>query len=307
MKNSLILFVVMLLLLAACTAVKAKPVPVVTPQPLPYGMPIIVAHRGARSVAPENTLLAARRAFGFSAEQWELDVQLTRDGELIVLHDPGLMRTSDVLQKFPLRFFWQVKNFTLAEIKTLDAGSWYVKKDPFGEITNGALSPEEQLQIKDTGFPTLREALELTKELGWSVNVEIKDISKTPGDAVIVQKTVALIQELNMVENVLISSFKHDYLKQVKALNPNIQTAALVSEMEDPITLLRSLGADAINPDFHKIKDLGIIKEIRDAGFDVYVWTVNDENEMMQCINAGVSGIITDYPQRMVDVLVKYE
>ncbi len=307
MKNSLLLIVLIMLLLAACTAVKAKPVTQVTPQPLPYNMPIIVAHRGARSVAPENTLLAARRAYGFSAEQWELDVQLTRDGELVVLHDDGLARTSDVVKKFPWRFFWQVKNFTLAEVKTLDAGSWYLKKDPFGQIENGTLNAEEQAQIAGTDFPTLREALELTKELGWKVNVELKDVSKTPGDAVIVAKTVALIEELDMVESVLISSFKHDYLVQVKALNPAIQTAALVTEMEDPIALLKSLGADAINPNYSKITDLAIIKEIRDAGYDVYVWTVNDENEMMECINAGVSGVITDYPQRMVDVLAKYE
>ncbi len=306
MKNSLLFFGLILLLLSACTAQKAKPVVQVTPQPLSYGTPIIVAHRGARSVAPENTLLAARRAYSLSAEQWELDVQLTRDGELIVLHDPGLARTSDVVKKFPLRFFWQVKNFTLAEVKTLDAGSWYLKKDPFGQIENGMLNTEEQLQIRGTEFPTLREALELTKEFGWTVNIEIKDISNTPGDVLIVEKTVSMIEELDMVNSVLISSFKHDYLRQVKALNPAIQTAALVSEMKDPIALLQSLGADAINPDYHKITDVGIIRQIRDAGFDVYVWTVNDESEMMDCINAGVSGIITDFPQRMFDVLQDY-
>ena len=279
----------------------------VSPQPLVYNPPLIVAHRGARSVAPENTLLAAIRAYELLADQWELDVQQSRDGELIVLHDPGLARTSNVLKTFPFRPFWQVKNFTLAEIKELDAGSWYFSRDPFGEIENGSLSADDLAAFSNERIPTLREALELTKEKKWSVNIEIKDVSNTPADDEIVQKTVALIEELGMENQVIISSFKHDYLVQVKALNPSIKTAALVTKMEDPIKLLREIGADAINPDYKSIKDLSVIQTIRDAGFDVYVWTINDEQTMMRFINAGVSGIITDYPQRMSAVLEKYD
>jgi glycerophosphoryl diester phosphodiesterase len=307
MKNPLVLIVIVLLLLAGCVARKTEPTEEASPQPLLYDTPLIVAHRGTRSVAPENTLLAAQRAYELQAGQWELDVQETKDGELVVLHDPGLVRTSDAAKRFPLKFFWQVKNFTLAEVKELDAGSWYLKNDPFGEIANATVTSEDQLLIQNERFPTLREALELTKEVGWSVNVEIKDVSNTPGDADIVQKTVALIEEMDMVNQVLISSFKHDYLVQVKALNPEIKTAALVTEMEDPLKLLQDIGADAINPDYSKIKDLGIIKTIRDAGYDVYVWTINDEETMIRFINAGVSGIITDYPQRMTEVLEKYQ
>ncbi len=306
MKNTLLPVILILFVLSACAARKAQPVEPVTPQPFAYEPPIIVAHRGARSVAPENTLLAAQRAFELGANQWELDVQVSADGELVVLHDGSLWRTSNAGQVYPLRLFWQVKNFSLAEIQTLDAGSWYLKKDPFGEIATGTISSEQQAEIAGEPFPTLREALELTKTKDWSVNIELKDVSKTPGDAVIVEKTVALIEEMDMVDQVLISSFKHDYLVQVKALNPQIKTAALVGEMEDPLALLQSIGADAINPNYEKITDLGIIKTLRNAGYDVYVWTVNDPEIMMQFINAGVSGIITDYPQRMLEVLAGY-
>lgn len=279
----------------------------VTPQPLVYDPPLIVAHRGARSMAPENTLLAAARAYELLADQWELDVQESKDGELVVIHDPGMVRTSNAIQKFPFKPFWQVRNFTLAEIKELDAGSWYLTRDPFGEIESGGLSAEDQALFSNERFPTLREALEFTKEKKWSVNIEIKDVSNTPADDEIVQKTVALIEELGMEDQVIISSFKLDYLVQVKALNPSIKTAALVSKMEDPVKLLREIGADAINPDYKSIKDLSIIQTIRNAGFDVYVWTINDEQTMMRFINAGVSGIITDYPQRMSAVLERYE
>lgn len=307
MKYPIVLIILFLFLLSGCFARKNKPIEMTSPQPLAFGTPLIVAHRGARSVAPENTLLAAQRAFELQADQWELDVQETKDGELIVLHDPGLARTSDAVKRFPLRFFWQVKNFTLAEVKELDAGSWFIKKDPFNEIENGTVTAEDQITIKEENFPNLREALELTKEYDWSVNIEIKDVSGTPGDADIVQKTVALIEEMGMVNQVLISSFKHDYLVQVKAINPAIKTAALVGEMDNPIKLLQDIGADAINPDYSKISDLGIIQTIREAGFDVYVWTINDEETMIQFINAGVSGIITDYPQRMTEVLEKFQ
>lgn len=279
----------------------------VSPQPLVYAPPLIVAHRGARSVAPENTLLAARRAYEFLADQWELDVQESKDGELVVLHDPGLARTSNAFSLFPFRPFWQVRNFSLEEIRELDAGSWYLKRDPFGEIENGTLSADEQALFSNERIPTLQEALQLTADQKWSVNIEIKDVSGTPADDEIVQKTVALIEELGMEDQVIISSFKHDYLVQVKALNPAIKTAALVTKMEDPVKLLREIGADAINPDYKSIKDLSVIQTIRDAGYDVYVWTINDEQTMLRFINAGVSGIITDYPQRMVEVLERYD
>jgi glycerophosphoryl diester phosphodiesterase len=290
--------------LIGCTR---KPTLDTTPQKLLYNKPTIVAHRGARSVAPENTLLSAQRAYDFKADQWELDVQETKDGELIVLHDPGLFRTSNVSQIFPLRFFWKVKQFTLDEIKRLDAGLWYLKKDPFGEIKNGTVTADEQKLMANVTFPTLQEALQFTKGKDWSVNIEIKDISNAPGDADIVQKTVELIETMGMQEHVIISSFKIDYLKQVKQLNPELKTAVLVKKMDDPLKVLQDTGADAINPSFESIKDVSIIKTLRDAGYDVYVWTVNDEETMMTLINAGVSGVITDYPQRMLEVLEKYQ
>lgn len=304
MKPLILFMILAAIVLGGCAK---APSAVVTPQPLLYDLPTIVAHRGARSVAPENTLLSAQRAFDFHADQWELDVQESKDGELVVIHDPNFMLTSNAEQVFPMRFFWKVKNFTLAEIKQLDAGSWYLKKDPFGEIKNGTVTTAEQERMAKEPFPTLREALQFTKEKDWSVNIEIKDVSGTPGDADIVQKTVALIDEMGMQEHVIIFSFNLDYLIQVKQINPELKTAALVKKMDDPLKLLKDTGADAINPSYTSIKDLSIIKTLRDAGYDVYVWTINDEETMMKLINAGVSGIITDYPQRMTEVLEKYK
>ena len=303
MKHLIILVIAAVITLSGCVK---SPSTELSPQPLMYGLPIIVAHRGARSVAPENTLLSAQRAYDFQADQWELDVQVSQDGELVLIHDPNFMHTTNAEAVFPMRFFWKVKNLTFEEIKRLDAGSWYLKKDPFGEIKKGNVTTADQERMVNEPIPTLREALKFTMDKNWSVNVEIKDVSGTAGDADIVQKTVALIEEMGMQEQVIISSFNLDYLVQVKQLAPDLKTAALVDEMDDPLKLLQDIGADAINPSYKSIKDLSIIQTIRDAGYEVYVWTVNDEENMMKLINAGVSGIITDYPQLLVEVFKKY-
>ena len=102
---------------------------------------LIAAHRGARSLAPENTLAAARLALAAGARMWEIDVRMSRDGEIVLIHDPNLERTSDAPGKFPGRSPWLVHDFTLDELKTLDFGSWFSETDPFGQIAAGKISP----------------------------------------------------------------------------------------------------------------------------------------------------------------------
>ena len=121
-----------------------------------------IAHRGARSLAPENTIAAARRGLEVGADMWELDVQLTADDELLVMHDPKLTRTSDVVDRFPQRRPWPVDEFALSDIQTLDCGGWFVRQDPFGQIAAGALSTSEADSYIGLRAPTLRQALEFT-------------------------------------------------------------------------------------------------------------------------------------------------
>ena len=154
-----------------------------------------IAHRGARSLAPENTLAAARKGREIGADLWELDVAVTADGELVVLHDDTLDRTSNVAEIFPDRRKNLVYSFSMAELRRLDFGSWFVKTDPFKQIAAGAVSQAEQDKYKGEPIPTLREALVFTRDNHWRVNIEIKDASKTrAADAVIVEKTVALVK-----------------------------------------------------------------------------------------------------------------
>ena len=276
--------------------------------PYPYARPLNIAHRGARSLAPENTLVAAQKGFDVGADLWELDVAMTYDDEMVVIHDDTAGRTSNAKQIFPKMMPWNIHLLSMEELRQLDFGGWFVEQDPFKQIAAGAVSAEEQAAMQNTPIPTLREALEYTKDHQWRVNVELKDLSGKKGDKDVVEKAVALIEELGMVDLVMISSFNHSYIERVKQANPQIVTAALTDKkIDDPIKLLQETGAQAFNPGIQTLGDYGIIKTVRDAGYDVYVWTVNDEDTMRRLIDAGVSGIFTDFPQTLEKVLAEYE
>ncbi|MCP4023323.1 MAG: glycerophosphodiester phosphodiesterase, partial [Desulfobacteraceae bacterium] len=100
----------------------------------------IIAHRGARSIAPENTLIAAQKGYDLGATLWETDVSVTKDGHLILFHDESLVRTTDVLKKYPQRKTYLVKDFTLEEIQNLDASVDFIENDPFGQIKAGTVT-----------------------------------------------------------------------------------------------------------------------------------------------------------------------
>ncbi len=262
-----------------------------------------IAHRGARSLAPENTLAAARKALAIGADMWELDVAMTADGELFVVHDDTLERTSNAAQVFPQRRPWANHTFTLAEIRSLDFGSWFVEQDPFKQIAAGKVTAAEQASYRGERAPTLREALAFTRDNNWRVNVELKDLTGTPGDATVVERAVGLIKELGMVERVVISSFNHTYIQRVKAAERDgkavgtIRTGALVEQADpDPAALLRRLNAQAYNPRVTAIRPEAI-PPLRDQGFDVFIWTVNDEAAMRTLVANRASGLFTDFPQ----------
>lgn len=267
--------------------------------------PLIIAHRGARSLAPENTLVAALKALELGADMWELDVAVTSDSELVVMHDDTLDRTCNVKDLFPGRVPWRVWEFTLAEIKILDCGSWFNATDPFGQIKAGAVSKDDMELYVGEPAPTLREALEFTLDNNWRVNVELKEQPNEKLGKALVEKTVNLIGELGMDQRgqVVISSFNHEYLKTVRSLNPNIPIQALTEKEIDNLTeYLTQLGTDTCNPKVNvwSPEELG---DLGRSGIQFNVWTVNDETVMRQLIEANVHGIFTDFPQLLARVL----
>ena len=265
-----------------------------------------IAHRGARSLAPENTLAAARKALEVGADMWELDIRMTADGELIVLHDSTLERTSNVKDVFPGRKPWLVHEFRLAEIRQLDFGSWFRKQDPFGQVAAGVVTETDLADYAEEPVPTLREALAFTLEHDWQVNLEIKDLSENPGHPHVVHKVVSLLQELDMMDQVLISSFHQDYLARVRKIDSKLTTALLVSKFKPhPGDLLRAIGARAYHPRKTAVSSTDIELLVR-LGFSVHVWNVNDQKTMRRLVKAGVNGIFTDFPQVLASVLASY-
>jgi glycerophosphoryl diester phosphodiesterase len=284
-----------------------------------------IAHRGARNVAPENTLEAIKKAAQLGADAVELDVQLSADGSVIVIHDDDLVRCTDARERFPDREPWRISDFTNPDIRMLDAGSWFaaelsspqLERQPWlRSLTDGErdayVQPKDIAHYASGGVrvPLLGECLQACSELALAVHIELKTVPRFyPGLA---ENVVGQIRDACMQERALISSFDHQQLARVAKLAPEIKTAVLSSDrMYRPAEYLARLRASAYNPaccgEYDTIGfgavtgqlDRETIAEVRAAGYDVYVWTENDPGRMLRLIEAGVSGIYTDYPNRL--------
>lgn len=261
---------------------------------------LIAAHRGARSLAPENTLAAARVALAAGARMWEVDLRMSRDAELVLLHDPDLKRTSDAQSKFPGRSPWLVDDFTLGELKSLDFGSWFAKADPFGQIAAGEISLSELARYSGQPAATLEEAILFTIRNDWLLNVEIKDLSGRPGHESIVEKVVSVVRSLGAAEKVLISSFNHYYLALIRTLDSSIRTGVLVDSFQaDPVGLMLDLDAFTFNPGLRAFRPRQI-RRLKQKGFGVLVWVLNNPWLARAFFAMGADGIFTDFPQKFL-------
>ncbi len=291
-----------------------------------------IAHRGARAFAPENTLVAFGKAKALGCGMFEMDVQLTKDGEIIVYHDDDLTRCTDVKSRFPECASQKVVEFTYKEISQLDAGSWYVEqlglpayeRQPFLQSLSDAelaefISPSQQKHYSsgDIKIPSLAEALCLAKELGIMVNIELKAQEK--GNSGLVTAVLDTVKSMGMEGQVLISSFKHEWLHQVRMQSKKVATGILTdSPIHAPVSYIRGLKANAYNlgcyqsyrqnkfNGLHAKQYLSHIGKIRKAGFDVNVWTCNDPEEMGYLFAAGITGIFSDYPNRVREQLTRF-
>ncbi len=260
------------------------------------GRPLIVAHRGASAHAPENTLEAAKLGWEAGADAWELDVQLTRDGVAIVVHDETLTRTTDVAARFRgdarcTRGF-RVLDFDWCEIRTLDAGCWFLEAAP---------RPREEGDFDRPNLsriPTLAQALRLTADLDWLVNVEIKSFPESPPG--LVEAVLNAIEQTGTADRVLLSSFDHRDLTHVAELlprayaglgfmprgvltaNPLVQPHRYVRELVGAQTYhisAQCLGADSVEyrrrPSPATLRG-GDIDGLKSYGIPILVYTVND-------------------------------
>jgi glycerophosphoryl diester phosphodiesterase len=261
-----------------------------------------IAHRGARSIAPENTLLAARRGLEAGADLWEADLAVTRDEQLILFHDDRLVRTTDVRQRFPDRADDPFTTFSLDEIRTLDAGSWFVENDPHGQIAAGAVSAMDQARCRGEKVPTLEEALVFTRDAEWKLNLELKFLPASMADFPVVARVLGMIDRVGLTpDQVLISSFNHVWLEEVKVLRPAMEIQALIGYHTDRALDWGDLAFETYNVRSTLIRD-DDIRQRKAQGLAINLFTVNEEADMRRFMALGVDGIITDFPQRLASL-----
>ncbi|HET7793862.1 MAG TPA: glycerophosphodiester phosphodiesterase family protein [Rhizobacter sp.] len=288
-----------------------------------------IAHRGARAYAPENTLPAFEKAAQMGCHMVELDVHCSADGELVVHHDDDLQRCTDATSRFPGRSSYYVSDFSARDLATLDAGGWYLAQLALAPAQRQAflreLAPSERTAFIGPGderlfgsgevkVPTLADVLELARPSGLLVNIELKTLPRMyPG---IAAKALDCVAHFGLMERVLISSFDHEQLATVRSMNAQVATAVLTADRLSHVArYLAALDADAFHPGcYGNFDSLGFgsvdqrletrgIDEVRAAGKGVNVWTCNDEAQMRALIEAGVTGLITDYPNRLSAVV----
>ncbi|KRV48220.1 glycerophosphodiester phosphodiesterase [Wenjunlia vitaminophila] len=245
----------------------------------------VVAHRGASAYAPENTLAAVRKADDLGILWVENDVQRTKDGELVIMHDTTLKRTTDVEERFPGRSPWKVADFTLEEIRTLDAGSW-----------KGAEFTGERV-------PTLEEYVNLLDDTGQNLLMEIKAPELYPGieeQIVDVLDDEGWLDRRHIQRKLITQSFSADSVETFHALVPEAKTGFLGTPSIDNLPKYAEF-ADQINPRFadvtpEYVKAVHEVKGAHGKPLEVFTWTVNDADTARRVADAGVDGIITNYP-----------
>jgi len=247
----------------------------------------VIGHRGSGAMAPENTLAAIRLALRQGADYIENDIMRTKDGRLVITHDLSLARTTDVEQVFPDRTSYQVADYTLAEIKQLDAGSWF-----------GA-------EFAGQRILTLREWVEAVGSSAGML-LEAKDPWAFPGIETDIDKELrsipTFVQALRKGK-VIMQAGDEPWLRAYNQLAPDVPVALLYyTRPTDEQLVSASTWLAAVNPALGNI-DQAIVDRTHQLGLKTYVWTVNHGSDMNRGIDWGVDGIITDYPGVLVQVL----
>ncbi|MET9760340.1 glycerophosphodiester phosphodiesterase family protein [Streptomyces sp. NPDC006372] len=247
--------------------------------------PLVIAHRGGSAYAPENTLAAVDKAAELGIGWVENDVQRTSDGELVVVHDDNLRRTTDAEEVFPGRAPWKVKDFTAAEIARLDAGSW------FSPAYAGAR------------VPTLKQFVHRVERHHQKLLLEIKNPELYQG---IEQQTLKVLSNegwldrSHLADRLIVQSFSAGSVRAVHELKPGVKTGLLgtppVRDLPDYADF-----ADQINPSYSTLSTAYVSSVQAFDGphgspMEVFAWTVDDAATARRVARYGVDGIITNRP-----------
>jgi glycerophosphoryl diester phosphodiesterase len=255
-----------------------------------------IAHRGASGYAPEHTIPSYELGDQMGGDYIEIDLQMTKDGHLIAMHDETLDRTTNGTGK--------VKDHTLAEIKQLDAGSWFNKEYP------QYAKPE----YKGLKVPTLDEILD---HFGTDHNyyIETKAPEVYPG---MEEKLLDTLKKHGLLtksalenKRVIIQSFSKESLKKVHNLNADIPLVQLLwyeqnqkGEITDAELNDIAQYAIGVGPNYEKI-DQAYVQKVRDKGLEIHPYTVNKQSEMKKLLDWGVTGMFTNFPDKLEEMLNK--
>ena len=223
----------------------------------------VIAHRGASYDAPENTMASFQKAIDDMADYIELDVQLTSNGEVVVMHDSNVMRTTG--------YDGELVNMSYKDIKSLDAGSWFSE------------------EYEGEKVPALEEVLELCQGK-IKLNIELKPAGN---EDKLARNTVRLIEKYHMENDCIITSFSNSALMEVKAYNSNIKVGYILSVAYGDFYDMKDIDFFSVNAAFLSKRT---IDAIHNSGKQVYAWTVNNKDSIKSLTNKGVDGIITDKP-----------
>lgn len=234
----------------------------------------IFAHRGASAYAPENTVEAFALAMEQGADGIELDVQMTKDGQVVVIHDETIDRVSDGTGA--------VRDYTLEELKKF-------------HFSNHMENYENAV------IPTLKEVLDLIKSSNMLLNIELKTgIYWYPN---LEEKTIELVKEAGMEDRVIYSSFNHYSIKKILELNPHAECAFLYSDVILNVDkYAKNAGVCGLHPAVYHLKMAEFLKEYQESGLKVRVWTVNKKEDMEKFIKADLEAVITNYPDKALEI-----
>lgn len=234
---------------------------------------LIIAHRGNSSVAPENTLPAFQAALDAKADLIELDYYHAADGVPVVIHDEILDRTTNAEDVFGMPKL-VVGSFSSAELRKLDAGTWF--DDKFAKVR----------------IPTLVESLDLIQSKSVTL------VERKAGDA---DTVVRLLKEKNLLDKVVVQAFDWKYVARCRELAPNLALATLSGKPAAPeqIEAAAATGADVIVWDHQKISRREI-EQIHKLGKKAWAYTIDDVDKAKQLVAAGLDGVITNKPAEMM-------
>lgn len=246
-----------------------------------------VAHRGASAYAPENTLAAINKGIALGGDLIELDVQRTKDGKLVIIHDTTLARTTDAEEVFPDRAPWKVVDFTYAEVQTLDAGSW------------------KSWTYTGERLPTLAEAIGAIRTSHSGMLLELKSPELYPGIeaevAAQMREFPGYVQSAVAAGRLAVQSFNFDSMRLYKDLEPTVPVGLLGKPALADLPQLATW-ADQVNP-YQFSVDAAYVAEVHRLGMVCMVWTVDSAADMNRAIDLGVDGIITNRVDDLGNVL----